>query len=280
MVRWFIIVGTAAGAAGRRPCVRSICFRRNLIKEFFASTAAADQRQHRHGEVRSHSEPPDRGRRSCRRASGQRHLRRQRPHHRHHVHRRRQREGGHAAGAVVRCAGAGRSRQLQGAVDDGAALARSRQATGLAPVRTAGDRRPGAGAFDQANAGIAKTEAIISQKLVRAPFDGELGVRKVEVGQYLTAGTQIVSLTDLSVLYANFTVTEKDSPRSRSVRSSASRSMPIRAAPSRARSRPSNRRSRPTRATSACRRRSQIPTVSSSPACSRPPPWCCRTSRR
>ena len=66
-------------------------------------------------------------------------------------------------------------------------------------------------AFDQATASIAKTEAIISQKLVRAPFDGELGVRKVEVGQYLTAGTQIVSLTDLSVLYANFTVTEKDS---------------------------------------------------------------------
>ena len=66
-------------------------------------------------------------------------------------------------------------------------------------------------AFDQASAGIAKTQAIISQKLVRAPFDGELGVRKVEVGQYLTAGTQIVSLTDLSVLFANFTVTEKDS---------------------------------------------------------------------
>jgi multidrug efflux system membrane fusion protein len=66
-------------------------------------------------------------------------------------------------------------------------------------------------AYDQANAGIAKTEAIISQKLVRAPFDGELGVRHVEVGQYLTAGTQIVSLTDLSTLYANFTVTEKDS---------------------------------------------------------------------
>jgi membrane fusion protein, multidrug efflux system len=66
-------------------------------------------------------------------------------------------------------------------------------------------------AFDQANAGIAKTESIISQKLVRAPFDGELGVRKVEVGQYLTAGTQIISLTDLSMLYLNFTVTEKDS---------------------------------------------------------------------
>lgn len=66
-------------------------------------------------------------------------------------------------------------------------------------------------AYDQANAGIAKTEALISQKLVLAPFDGVLGVRHVEVGQFLTAGTQIVSLTDLSTLYANFTVTEKDS---------------------------------------------------------------------
>jgi membrane fusion protein, multidrug efflux system len=65
--------------------------------------------------------------------------------------------------------------------------------------------------YDQANAGIAKTEAIISQKLVRAPFDGELGVRHVEVGQYLTAGTQIVTLTNLSTLYANFTVPEKGS---------------------------------------------------------------------
>lgn len=65
--------------------------------------------------------------------------------------------------------------------------------------------------YDQAKAGIAKTEALISQKLVRAPFEGDLGVRQVEVGQYLTAGTQIVTLTDLSVLYANLTVTEKQS---------------------------------------------------------------------
>ena len=65
--------------------------------------------------------------------------------------------------------------------------------------------------YDQAMAGIAKTQAIISQKQVRAPFDGELGVRHVEVGQFLSAGTMIVTLTDLSELYANFTVTEKQS---------------------------------------------------------------------
>jgi multidrug efflux system membrane fusion protein len=65
--------------------------------------------------------------------------------------------------------------------------------------------------YNQTTAGIARTEAVISQKLVRAPFDGDLGVRRVEVGQFLTAGTQIVTLTDLSQLYANFTATEKDS---------------------------------------------------------------------
>lgn len=65
-------------------------------------------------------------------------------------------------------------------------------------------------AYDQANAAVAKTEAVISQKLVKAPFDGDLGVRRVELGQFLSAGTQIVSLTDLSKLFLNFTATEKD----------------------------------------------------------------------
>ncbi len=65
-------------------------------------------------------------------------------------------------------------------------------------------------AYDQANAAIAKTEAIISQKLVKAPFAGDLGVRRVEVGQFLSAGTQIVSLTDLSKVFLNFTAAEKD----------------------------------------------------------------------
>jgi membrane fusion protein, multidrug efflux system len=65
--------------------------------------------------------------------------------------------------------------------------------------------------YDQAMAGIAKTKAIISQKLIRAPFDGELGLRHIDVGQFLSAGTQIVTLTNLSQVWVNFTVTEKDS---------------------------------------------------------------------
>jgi membrane fusion protein, multidrug efflux system len=60
--------------------------------------------------------------------------------------------------------------------------------------------------LDQARAMIIKTEALIAQKLIRAPFAGQLGVRQIEVGQYLTPGARIVTLTDLSTLYVNFTL--------------------------------------------------------------------------
>jgi multidrug efflux system membrane fusion protein len=64
--------------------------------------------------------------------------------------------------------------------------------------------------LDQADASIAKTKALIAQKLIRAPFSGKLGVRQVEVGQYVGAGTAMVTLTDLSQLYVNFTLPEQD----------------------------------------------------------------------
>jgi multidrug efflux system membrane fusion protein len=64
--------------------------------------------------------------------------------------------------------------------------------------------------LDQANASIAKTKALIAQKLIRAPFSGKLGVRQVEVGQYVGAGVAMVTLTDLSQLYVNFTLPEQD----------------------------------------------------------------------
>ena len=60
--------------------------------------------------------------------------------------------------------------------------------------------------LDQARAQIAKTEALIAQKLIRAPFAGRLGMRRIEVGQYLNPGDPIVTLTDLDTLYVNFTL--------------------------------------------------------------------------
>src|SRR5712691_9907885 len=60
--------------------------------------------------------------------------------------------------------------------------------------------------LDQARAQIVKTEAIMAQKLVRAPFAGRLGVRQIDLGQYLNAGAPIVTLTELQLLYVNFTL--------------------------------------------------------------------------
>ena len=67
--------------------------------------------------------------------------------------------------------------------------------------------------LDQANAMIEKTEAIIAQKEIRAPFAGRLGVRQVNLGQFLNPGAAIVTLTDLSTLYVNFTLPTQIAPQ-------------------------------------------------------------------
>ncbi|MGE0260498.1 MAG: efflux RND transporter periplasmic adaptor subunit [Alphaproteobacteria bacterium] len=60
--------------------------------------------------------------------------------------------------------------------------------------------------LDQARAQILKTQAIIDQKKVKAPFSGRLGIRQVNLGEIVTTSTKLVTLTDLHQLYANFTL--------------------------------------------------------------------------
>jgi multidrug efflux system membrane fusion protein len=67
-------------------------------------------------------------------------------------------------------------------------------------------------ALDQANSEIGHSEALIAQKLIRAPFDGQLGLRQTDLGQYLQAGGPIVTLTDLDHLWVTFTLPEQDRP--------------------------------------------------------------------
>ena len=67
--------------------------------------------------------------------------------------------------------------------------------------------------YDVAKAGIARAEAAIAYKVIRAPFDGLLGMRDVEVGQYISPGQKLAEVTDLSQLYINFTVPEQQRPR-------------------------------------------------------------------
>lgn len=57
---------------------------------------------------------------------------------------------------------------------------------------------------------VAALKAQIDKKSVYAPFDGVLGVRKVDLGQYLQPGQAIVNLQDLSVMLANFSLSQKD----------------------------------------------------------------------
>ncbi|MDN7139906.1 efflux RND transporter periplasmic adaptor subunit [Pseudomonas sp. JQ170] len=64
-------------------------------------------------------------------------------------------------------------------------------------------------AYDEARALVAQSEEDISQRLVRAPFTGELGLRRINLGQYVEAGTPIATLTDNRVLHIDFTVPER-----------------------------------------------------------------------
>ncbi len=51
--------------------------------------------------------------------------------------------------------------------------------------------------------------AAIEKKTIRAPFAGKLGIRQVNLGQYLDAGKAIVSLQSLSPMYANFSLPQQ-----------------------------------------------------------------------
>jgi membrane fusion protein, multidrug efflux system len=51
---------------------------------------------------------------------------------------------------------------------------------------------------------VAEQEAVVAKKTLRAPFAGHLGVRAVDIGQYISAGTTVVTLQALDPIYADF----------------------------------------------------------------------------
>jgi membrane fusion protein (multidrug efflux system) len=60
-------------------------------------------------------------------------------------------------------------------------------------------------------ANVAEIKATIERKTIRAPFTGILGIRKVNLGQYLAAGGAIVPLQSLNPIYVNFGVPQQTS---------------------------------------------------------------------
>ncbi|MEQ1560480.1 MAG: efflux RND transporter periplasmic adaptor subunit [Methyloglobulus sp.] len=62
--------------------------------------------------------------------------------------------------------------------------------------------------LEEARAVVAAKMATIEKKRIVAPFDGQLGIRKVNLGQYLAPGDGIVPLQALNPIYADFSLPE------------------------------------------------------------------------
>lgn len=67
--------------------------------------------------------------------------------------------------------------------------------------------------FDAARARVNEAEAQLSKKIIRAPFDGKLGLRMVDQGEYLATGMPIVEINMLDPIYADYTLSERDLAR-------------------------------------------------------------------
>ena len=64
-------------------------------------------------------------------------------------------------------------------------------------------------ARDQAQASVEKVKAVIAQKTIVAPFAGRLGIRKLDVGQYVGPGTSLITLQQLDPIFVDFPVPEQ-----------------------------------------------------------------------
>ena len=67
--------------------------------------------------------------------------------------------------------------------------------------------------FTQAEARVGEIRATIQRKTIRAPFTGILGIRQVNLGQYLNGGDAVVPLQSLDPIYVNFTLPQQEVSR-------------------------------------------------------------------
>src|SRR5262249_24047857 len=62
---------------------------------------------------------------------------------------------------------------------------------------------------EQSAARVGEIRATIERKTIRAPFGGMLGIRQINLGQYLSPGSAVVSLQSLDPIYVNFGVPQQ-----------------------------------------------------------------------
>jgi membrane fusion protein (multidrug efflux system) len=149
------------------------------------------------------------------------------------------------------------------------------------------DRAVSQGDFDeisaqvtQAKAQVQSKQALIEKKTIRAPFDGQLGIRRVNLGQFLAAGSAIAELEALDPVYVDYSLPERHLAKLSGDSRCRSPYRPIRTGSSTGASRPSARpwTDRPATCRSApC---SRIPTACCAPACSPRSRPCCRRRTR
>ncbi len=61
-----------------------------------------------------------------------------------------------------------------------------------------------------ATAAVAEQQALVNKKFIRALFSGRVGIRLVSIGQYVNAGTPVVSLQELDPIYLDFSVPQQN----------------------------------------------------------------------
>lgn len=65
----------------------------------------------------------------------------------------------------------------------------------------------------KAKASVDQLQALLAKKRILAPFSGTIGIRQVDVGDFLSSGTSIATLQDISQLYLDFFLPEQDVPQ-------------------------------------------------------------------
>lgn len=92
--------------------------------------------------------------------------------------------------------------------------------TALTRAQELADRRVGSqvtldSARAQASASasqVAKLQAVLDQKQLKAPFNGTVGIPRVDLGQYIQPGTRVATLQDLETLRVDFSIPEQQLP--------------------------------------------------------------------
>jgi len=67
--------------------------------------------------------------------------------------------------------------------------------------------------YDAARARVIEAEALMNKKVIRAPFDGVVGLRQVDLGEFLAVGSPIVEINMLDPIYVDYTLPEKELSR-------------------------------------------------------------------